>query len=481
MQTFAFFVYFFVVSYASGSYVQPSVWPNPASITFGDITYGEMDSNIPFVVTDGTSSTLMMAYDRYQKLMFPHPVNTTTASTQIVRVTVANLSDAYPQLSTNESYTITISPPSSSSELVIDITAETVYGTLRAYETLSQLISYDFSTNKYSVPYSLNVRDSPRFPHRGILLDTSRHFMPISTLQLFVDSLVYAKFNVLHWHVVDTQSFPYQSVARPNLWFGAYSLWERYSQQEIKNLIEYARQRGVKIMIEFDMPGHGASWCKGYPEICPAADCPQPLNPASDETFKVINDLMAEITGHDSYTAYDPNQPPAASFPYELLHLGGDEVSENYPCWDNNPAIVSWQQARGLDDDGTYLYFVNGTAAVARANERTAVQWVEVFEEFGSALNKDTVVHVWKDKSTLNNVLQAGYKAIISDQADWYLDHEDVTWEQMYRNEPTQGLSPGIDVDALLIGGEACMWDERVDPSVVFNTVWPRAAAVAER
>ena len=94
---------------------------------------------------------------------------------------------------------------------------------------------------------------------------------------------------------------------------------------------------------------------------------------------------------------------------------------------------------------------------------------------------EDTVVHVWKDKSTLNNVLQAGYKAIISDQADWYLDHEDVTWEQMYRNEPTQGLSPGIDVDALLIGGEACMWDERVDPSVVFNTVWPRAAAVAER
>ena len=156
-------------------------------------------------------------------------------------------------------------------------------------------------------------------------------------------------------------------------------------------------------------------------------------------------------------------------------------MTEDYKCWNRNPEIQSWQKANGLDDDGTYAYFVNGTAAVARANKRIPVQWVEVFETFGSALSKDTVVHVWKDKSTLNSVLLAGYKALISDQADWYLDHEEVSWEQMYKNEPTQGLDPSVNVASLLLGGEACLWAENVDSSVLLNTLWPRAAAVAER
>ena len=149
--------------------------------------------------------------------------------------------------------------------------------------------------------------------------------MPIAALRLFIDSIAYAKFNVFHWHVVDTQSFPYQSVSRPKLWDGAYSAQERYSQREIKDLLEYAKQRGVKIMIEFDMPGHGASWCAGYPDVCPSPSCQQPLNPASPETFELINDVLAEVTGHAA-NKNRRSSSSAAHFPYELLHLGGDEV-----------------------------------------------------------------------------------------------------------------------------------------------------------
>lgn len=218
--------------------------------------------------------------------------------------------------------------------------------------------------------------------------------------------------NVLHWHVVDTQSFPFESVSYPKLWDGSYSSREKYSQADIIGLVEYGRQRGVKIMIEFDMPGHAASWCKGYPEICPSASCLQPLNPASNLTFPLIDSLLAECTGRAS---------GAGLFPYNFLHLGGDEVS--YTCWELSPQIKLWEQQQGLSgSEATYEYFVNKAASITRSQQRTPIQWVEVFEHFGSNLDKNTVVHVWKEKQTMDAAVQAGYRVLLSDQDLWYLE-----------------------------------------------------------
>jgi hexosaminidase len=181
----------------------------------------------------------------------------------------------------------------------------------------------------------------------------------------------------------------------------------------------------------------------------------------------LITSLLAECT-----------QGEQALFPYGLLHLGGDEVS--YGCWESSTQIQSWEKEQGYtSSEDVYKYFVDKVATITRDQGRTPVQWVEVFEHFQDKLDKNTIVHVWKAKSTLDGVLKAGYKALLSNEDDWYLDHLPTTWQTMYLNEPTYGLSPESD-PSLIMGGESCMWGETVDASDLHNTVWPRAAAVAE-
>jgi len=198
-----------------------------------------------------------------------------------------------------------------------------VYGVLRGLESFSQLVRFNFDKEEYEVangPWKID--DSPRFPHRGLMIDTARHFETLPSIRGIIDSLTYAKLNVLHWHMSDSQSFPFQSKSHPLLWKGAWSDQERYTQADVASIVEYARLRGVRVMVEFDMPGHAAAWCIGYPQICPSTSCPQPLNVANNFTFKLISDLLMECTGGKTST---PGKPYGL-FPSNMIHLGGDEV-----------------------------------------------------------------------------------------------------------------------------------------------------------
>ena len=103
-----------------------------------------------------------------------------------------------------------------------------------------------------------------------------------------IDSLTYAKFNTLHWHVVDSQSFPFESRSYPQLWTGSFSEQERYSQEDMADVVEYARQRGVRVVVEFDIPGHAESWCTGYPDVCPSPTCLSPLDPSTDNIYNLM-------------------------------------------------------------------------------------------------------------------------------------------------------------------------------------------------
>lgn len=321
-----------------------SVWPMPSSLSMGDLTIYLPPSGFFFQTIDeksGTevdSYTLELAYERYNKLMFSeYYSNQTSVSPTLspkIDVLVSDTSESYPQLETDESYELTVP---SSANAAVQLSARTIYGVLRGLETLSQVIFYDFETGHYRVTSApIAVQDSPRFLHRGILLDTARHFEPIPAIERLIDAMSYAKFNVFHWHVVDTQSFPFQSLTYPKLWEGAFTARERYRQEEIQGIVEYGRLRGVKVMIEFDVPGHAAAWCMGYPEICPKVTSPQclePLDPSKEVTFDLIDSLLSESTGRAL---------GAGLFPYTLLHLGGDEVS--YLCWETNKAIQVLQQ-----------------------------------------------------------------------------------------------------------------------------------------
>lgn len=452
----------------TGELLVPSIWPQPKIYTQG--TGSLHVQPLRFTTTNGDISTLTEAYERYHKIMFPHAIDDSKKPSIVgahtVKVTVKDISEGYPQIDTDESYVLDIQ----TRDEAIELTANTVYGALRGLETLSQLVLFDYEQETYFISaIPIHIEDAPRYPHRGLLLDTARHYQPIEFIQSTIDALSYAKYNVLHWHVVDKQSFPFESITYPKLWDGSYTKQERYTQADIYELVEYARKRGIKIMIEFDMPGHAGSWCAGYPDICPSKICHQPLNPASNETFALIESLLGECAG---------TTIPKALFPYGLLHLGGDEVS--YACWLASSEIQQWQTEQGYtSSEETYKYFVDRAATITRGLNRLPVQWVEVFEHFGNTLDKDTIVHVWKEKSTMDGVLKAGYRSLLSNQDDWYLDHLTTTWQTMYLNEPTAGLSVESD-PKLIMGGESCMWGETVDPSDVQNTIWPRAAAVAE-
>ena len=122
-------------------------------------------------------------------------------------------------------------------------------------------MAFDFDCGRYEVggaPW--HIADAPRFAHRGLMIDTARHFEPLAAVRAIVDSLAYAKLNVLHWHMVDIQSFPFESRSSPRLWEGAFAPSQRYTQADVAAVVEHARLRGVRVIVEFDMPGHAASW-----------------------------------------------------------------------------------------------------------------------------------------------------------------------------------------------------------------------------
>jgi len=274
-----------------------------------------------------------------------------------------------------------------------------------------------------------------------------------------------------------------ESKTYPELWNGSYSKRERYTQTQMMDLVNYAKERGVRVVPEIDGPGHMYSWGLGYPEllpanylqstscenICPNNPCDVPIDPSNPLTFTILGSLMEELTG---------GAPRSGIFTDDFMHLGGDEVE--YGCWNESAQIQQFMAENSLKNfDEFYMYFVQRYHEIATANGRTPINWEEVFIHFGTQLPKDTIIHVWLDHETLVNVTNNGYRGILSNQNDWYLDHLSTDWTVFYLNDPYQGIAENA--KPLVIGGETCMWGETVDISDQLPRIWPRAAAVAER
>eukprot|EP00759_Apiculatamorpha_spiralis_P047501 PhF_6_TR43148/c0_g1_i1/m.66038/K12373/HEXA_B; hexosaminidase len=446
----------------SASQVVP-FWPAPQTATQGSGVV-TLDSN-SFVFLGPQSADLKAAFKRYQLLMFPHTGKAPEGSLTSATVMVKNLNVPL-QLYVDESYTLDISPTG------ISLTANTVYGAYHGMETLSQLVVFNFDTESYQIsgtPWM--IQDAPRFPHRGLLVDSARHFEPLASLKNVLDSMSYAKLNAMHWHIVDSQSFPFDSPSYPLLGRnGSYSSYERYTTDDVADIVEYARQRGIRVMMEIDNPGHAASWCNGYPEICPSPTCTQPLNPANPKTFDVLGGLLNDFTGGTRGSGLVPEN---------LFHLGGDEVDTS--CWSQSPTISAWMKAQNLTTDQTYMYFVQKAQAIAHAQGRDVVGWEEIWNHFGTKLDKSTIIHIWLGGSTnAPAITNAGYRLLWSVDGVWYLDGLSVSWQTMYSAEPCTGVTDQA-CGTLVLGGEGCMWGETVDTSDILQTIWPRMAAIAER
>ncbi|KAF5398701.1 Beta-hexosaminidase subunit alpha [Paragonimus heterotremus] len=378
----------------------------------------------------------------------------------------------WPEHEMNERYSVYVKPKT------VVIRAETVWGALHGLETTSQLF-YRTKQN-LRVIQAQELHDNARFGHRGFLIDTSRHFLPVETIFQFLDAMAMVKMNVLHWHIVDTQSFPYQSYTYPKLSdMGAYdSIAYVYTKIAVERILEYARLRGIRVMPEFDTPGHAASWGLGYPKLlteCYKDGKPTgvygPINPVRTYTYEFLIRLFEEVT---------------KVFPDKLIHLGGDEVV--FDCWQSNPEVLQFMDQMGMGRNFTLLqsYYTEQLIKLVRrlpTNGRNMIPvvWQEVFEN-GFRSDKDTIIHVWKGDwpPMMKNITKAGFHVLFS--SCWYLDliSYGVDWPAYYNCDPTSfGGTP--EEIARVIGGEAALWGEHVDHTNLFSRAWPRGVAVAER
>ncbi|GAB2218460.1 hypothetical protein Droror1_Dr00001683 [Drosera rotundifolia] len=366
------------------------------------------------------------------------------------------------QYGVDESYALTIPDPGNSAYARIE--ANTVYGALHGLQTFSQLCYFNFNTKVVEVGQApWTITDRPRFPYRGLLIDTSRHYLPLPVIKSVIDSMAYSKLNVLHWHIVDTQSFPLEIPSFPRLWNGAYSTSERYTVDDAKEIVDYAQSRGINVLAELDVPGHAASWGYGYPALWPSGNCTQPLDVSNEFTFKLIDGILSDFS---------------KIFKFKFVHLGGDEVDTS--CWQTTPHVRKWLQIHNMDGSEAYQYFVLRAQKIALSHGYEIVNWEETFINVKDKLSPKTVVHNWLVTGIAAEAVAAGFRTILSNQDKWYLDHLDATWDGFYTNEPLLYITDPKQ-QALVLGGEVCMWGERIDASDIQQTIWPRAAAAAER
>ena len=364
----------------------------------------------------------------------------------------------YPALGEDESYRLDVS------SLDARLNATTVTGVLRGLETFAQLIGPGPGVQ------SVHIEDKPRFPWRGLMLDVSRHWMPLDVVERNLDAMAAVKLNVFHWHLSDDQGFRVESKRFPKLQqFGSDGYF--YTQAQIRHVVDYARDRGIRVIPEFDIPGHTTSWFVGYPEL---ASAPGPysierkwgifhptMDPSREETYTFLDGFLEEM---------------ASLFPDPYFHIGGDEVEETQ--WKASESIQAFErQQRITGSQALHAYFNLRLQQLLKKHGKTMIGWDEVLDP---SLAHDTVIQSWRGQASLAEAARKGYRGILS--FGYYLDHLKPA-SAHYAVDPLARAPDELtqEQSSRILGGEACMWSEYVNDQTVDSRIWPRAAAIAER
>ncbi|KAI0823997.1 N-acetylhexosaminidase [Trametes gibbosa] len=384
----------------------------------------------------------------------------------------------------SEGYTLQIPSDGSSATL----TANSTLGLLRGLTTFGQLW-YEASGEIYTMEAPVSITDSPAFPFRGFMLDTSRNFFPVADIKRTLDAMSWVKMSQFHWHVVDSQSFPLEVPGYTELASkGAYDSSMVYSPKDVEDIVAYAGARGIDVMIEIDTPGHTAIISAAHPEhIACAQESPwttfanEPpagqLRIASPATTNFTAGLLSAV---------------ARMFPSSLLSTGGDEL--NTECYVQDAETQADLKASGQTLEQALDVFTRATHAAIRAEGKTPAVWEEMVLEHNVTLGNDTVVMVWISSANAAAVAARNFRLVHGPSDYFYLDcgagewiGDDVanswcdpfkTWQKSYTFDPLANISASQ--AHLVLGGEQLLWTEQSGPENLDSIVWPRAASSAE-
>ena len=368
--------------------------------------------------------------------------------------------NAIPKLGDDESYNLEIS------ETRAKLTAPTTVGAMRGLETFLQLLEGD--ANGFYFP-AVSIADKPRFPWRGLLIDSARHFQPVDVIKRNLDAMAAVKLNVLHWHLTEDQGFRVESKKFPELHLMG-SDGDFYTQTEIREIIKYAADRGIRVMPEFDMPGHATAWVVSHPEI---ASAPGPykierqpgvfdptLDPTNEKTYKLLEVFFAEMS---------------VLFPDAYMHIGGDENEGKQ--WAANPKIQAFMKEKGIkNQDALQQYFNRRILKFLQKGGKIMMGWDEIFQP---EIPQNIVIQSWRGQESLAKVARQGNQGILS--SGYYIDLM-FPASQHYVVDPLPANTTLTEEEQKrILGGEATMWSEWVSPDTIDSRIWPRTAAIAER
>ena len=446
-------------SASAQSQPQLNLMPMPANVQSGA---GQLPITQSFSVTlsGHRDASLEDAVERFQAQLSRQtgiPFRPKAGSAPTLNIHTDHGRAAVQKLGEDESYELTVTDSSAT------LNAPTPLGVMHGLQTFLQLVQ--ITPTGFALP-AVTIKDQPRFPWRGLMMDVSRHFIPVDVLKRNLDGMAAVKMNVFHWHLSDDQGFRAESKKFPKL-AGAGSDGQFYTQDDIREIIGYAHERGIRVVPEFDMPGHSRSWFVGYPEL---ASAPGPytletgdpiMDPTRESTYKFLGKFIGEM---------------AKLFPDAYFHIGGDEVDGKQ--WNANPKIQEFMHAHDLkNNQELQAYFNRRIEKILAKNHKIMVGWDEILRP---DLPKNIVVQSWRGQASLAQAVKLGYSGLLS--YGYYLD---LMWpaSRHYAVDPMADAAATLSPEEKqrVLGGESCQWAEWVTPENVDSHIWPRNAVIAER
>ncbi|KAF8903094.1 N-acetylhexosaminidase [Gymnopilus junonius] len=371
------------------------------------------------------------------------------------------------------------------------ITASTSLGLLRGLQTFEQLFYDDGAgvTYAFQAPVAI-TDDKPAYPYRGFMLDTARNFFSVADIKRTLDAMSVVKMSVFHWHVVDSQSFPLTVPGFPELsQKGAYSSSEVYSTADVQDIVTYAGQRGIDVLLEIDTPGHTAVISTSHPEHIACAQATPWENFANEPPagqLRLASPATANFTA-SLLTAI------ARTLPSTLFSTGGDELNVN--CYTQDAQTQAELEASGQTLEEALNAFTQTSHNALKAIGKTLVVWEEMALAHNVTLSNSTVIMVWISSEDAAAVAARGLRLVHSPSDYFYLDcgggewigndpganswcDPFKSWQKAYTFDPLANLSASQ--SSLVLGGQQLLWTEQSGPQNLDTIAWPRAAASAE-